>query len=41
MSTVFGIADNILAVGYDRDGKDQDDTAESSTIMQTSELPTK
>ena len=37
----FGIADDILVVGYDRDGKDHNETAESTTNMQTSEPQTK
>ena len=41
LPNVFGIADDILVVGYDRDGKDHDDSTESSTSMQTSECQTK
>ena len=29
LSNVFGTADDILVVGYDRDGKDHDDTLQS------------
>ena len=43
---VFGIVDNILVVGYDRDGKGHNETVchlqnESSTKMQTSTPQTK
>ena len=41
MPNLFGIANDILVVGYDRDGKDHDDTTESYTNMQTSEPQTK
>ena len=35
LPNVFGIADNILAVGYNSDGKDHDDTVKSTTNIQT------
>ena len=35
---VFGIADDILVVGYDTDGKDHNEILMGATNMQTGEL---
>ena len=41
LPNVFGIADNILAVGYDRDDKDHDEMLwQSTTNMKACELKT-
>ena len=37
LHNVFGIADDILVVVYDWDGKDHDETLQSTENMQTSE----
>ena len=41
LPNVFGIADVILVVRHDSDGKDHDDTLQNTTNMQTGKPETK